>query len=129
MKRFLMFFHLTVVFITLFSLSAMSAPVSTIQGTNWKNECAEQGGNLRGCCQGKESACQDGCQVGEACGNACTQCKNDCRASYNVCVKARTSQQFTTPGTPKQYIEPTTPHTTTVPPTRVPLQPGTLKTQ
>lgn len=76
------------------AVSANAAPVSQIQGTNWKNECKGAGGSMRSCCQSKESSCSAGCQSGNSCGNACTQCKNECSASYNVCV----AKAFRMPG-------------------------------
>jgi len=65
---------------------AHAKPISQIQGSTWKTSCQKQGGSVRGCCQGKETDCRNGCQSGNSCGNACTQCKNDCSASYSVCV-------------------------------------------
>lgn len=79
-----------------FSLvSANALPVSQIQGSNWKNECVKQGGSRYACCQGKESACSAGCQSGNICGPACTQCKNECGASYKVCVAKSVSRPST----------------------------------
>lgn len=75
--------------------AAHALPVSQIQGSNWKTECAKEGGSRYACCQGKESACSAGCQSGNTCGNACTQCKNECAASYKVC----TAKKVSLPGT------------------------------
>jgi hypothetical protein len=86
----LAFLSLTLAGFGLISVSAL--PVSQIQGSNWKSECKSEGGNLRSCCQGKESSCQAGCQSGSSCGPACTQCKNECAASYNVCVAKKVSR-------------------------------------
>jgi hypothetical protein len=78
-------------------------PISQVQGSNWKNDCQKQGGSIYSCCKGKEQDCRGGCQSGDSCGNACTQCKNECSASYSVCVakSVRTMPGIQAPNTGK----------------------------
>ena len=68
------------------SNGADAAPISQIQGSNWKTACQKAGGSMYGCCKSKETECRDGCQSGNSCGNACNQCKNQCSSSYGTCV-------------------------------------------